>query len=256
MKDIKHKIMIVSGKGGVGKSTVCVDIAKSLIKKGFKVGILDTDLHGPNIPKILDIDQKRAMSDGKNLQLVETDFGLKIMSISFLLEDKDSALIWRGPKKTGIIMQFLSGIKWDSLDYLIIDLPPGTGDEPLSIMQMIPDLDGTIVVTTSSELSISDCKKAINMAKIMNTKILGIVENMSEFICPNCKKEWNIFGDKENIKSLAKKLNLNYLGNISIIPQLQDRKVIDESFFEITNNLLDTIEKISPDIKNYSRDKT
>jgi len=159
MGKIKHKIMVLSGKGGVGKSTVAANIAVALALEGNKVGLLDTDFHGPSIPTLLNLEGKHPGSDGKAILPIEFSEGLKVMSIGFLLQNKDDAVIWRGPMKMKVIKQLLTEVNWGDLDYLIIDFPPGTGDEPLSVAQLIPGIDGAVIITTPQNLSINDVKK-------------------------------------------------------------------------------------------------
>ena len=188
LERIKHKIIVLSGKGGVGKSTVSANLAFALSKKGLSVGLLDSDLHGPSIPKMLGIEEKKAIPNGEGINPVLVNSNLKVMSTAFLLSEKDTPIIWRGPLKMGVIKQFLGDVNWGKLDYLIIDLPPGTGDEPLSISQLIPDNDGAIIVTTPQDVALVSVRKSINFVKKMNYPIIGIIENMSGFSCPHCKK--------------------------------------------------------------------
>lgn len=221
LKDIKHVLIVASGKGGVGKSTVAVNLAQALALDGYSVGILDADITGPNIPKMIGLEGKRPNYDEelKKIIPVETDSGVKVISMEFLLERADDAIIWRGPLKMGAINQFLGDVKWDKLDFLIVDLPPGTSDEPLSIAQMIPDADGVIIVTTPQEVALLDVKKSINFVKKVGLDILGIIENMSGLICPHCNKEIEVF-KKGGGKKAAKQLNIPFLGAIPIIPEI------------------------------------
>lgn len=263
MKNIHHKILVMSGKGGVGKSTVSVNIAIELLMRGKTVGILDTDLHGPNVARLLGIENVTIETRDNLLVPVEILPGLRIMSISFLLASDSTAVIWRGPKKTMMIKQFLSEVIWGELDYLIIDLPPGTGDESISVIQFISDLDGAVIVTTSSEVSLLDCSKAIHMAKMMNVAILGIIENMSEVVCPKCGERSAIFGENGGNK-IAELEHLSFLGKIPIIPKLNEKgSHTNESvsmecikyFSPIVDNLINQIEiKTKEDICNV-RDK-
>ena len=217
LREVRHTIFVMSGKGGVGKSSVTVNLAVALAARGFTVGILDVDLHGPSVPHLLGtsdfvmVDQ----SDGK-LMPVPCGERLSLVSIESFLEDKDSAIIWRGPKKAGAIQQFLSDVKWGALDYLLIDSPPGTGDEHMTILDAIPDAQ-CVVVTTPQEISLADVRKALDFLKIVKAPILGIVENMSGLACPHCGKEIDLF-KKGGGKELAERENLPFLGAIPLDP--------------------------------------
>lgn len=216
---IRHKIMVLSGKGGVGKSTVAANIAVSLAMEGNKVGLLDTDFHGPSIPTLLNLEGKRPGSDGKAILPVEFSEGLKVMSIGFLLPNQDDAVIWRGPMKMSVIKQLLTEVNWGDLDYLIIDFPPGTGDEALSVAQLIPGTDGAVIVTTPQDLSLNDVKKCINFCKQLSVPVLGVVENMSGLVCPHCNEVIDLFkagGGKE----MAGEMGVPFLGRIPMDPQI------------------------------------
>lgn len=219
MGKIKHKIMVLSGKGGVGKSTVAVNIAVSLALEGKKVGILDTDFHGPSIPTLLNLENARPASDGTSILPVDFVQGIKVMSIGFLLPNQDDAVIWRGPMKMKVIKQLLTDVNWGELDYLIIDFPPGTGDEPLSVAQLIPQSDGAVVVTTPQNLSLNDVRKCINFCKQVNVPVLGVIENMSGLVCPNCKTVIDIFKSGGGEK-MAREMGVPFLGKIPIEPQI------------------------------------
>ena len=216
---IKHKIIVLSGKGGVGKSTTSTNLALSLAKKGFEVGLLDVDFHGPSIPKMLGIEEIKPTSDDKGIIPVFALPNLKVMSIAFLIGDKDSPVIWRGPMKMGVIKQFLGDVLWGKLDYLIVDLPPGTGDEPLSVAQIIPNSDGAVVVTTPQDVALISVRKSINFVKKMNIPVIGIIENMSGFICPKCGEEINIFKSGGGFKA-SEDLNVPYLGKVPLDPAI------------------------------------
>lgn len=215
LKKIKHKLFVLSGKGGVGKSTVSVNLALALSEKGYYVGLLDSDLHGPSIPKMLGVEDSKPepVETGFNPVLISPH--LKVMSIGFLLQDKDSPVIWRGPLKMGAIKQFIGDCNWGELDYLIVDLPPGTGDEPLSIAQLIPHSDGAIIVTTPQDIALVSVRKSINFVKKMNMKIIGIIENMSGFNCPYCGKSIEIFKTGGGLKA-SKDFNLPFLGKVPL----------------------------------------
>lgn len=255
LKDIKHVLVVASGKGGVGKTTVAINLATSLAKRGFSVGILDADITGPNVPKMVGLEDERPAfdEDQKKIIPIESADGVKVISMEFLLENKTDAVIWRGPLKMGAINQFLGDVKWDYLDYLVIDLPPGTSDEPLSVAQMIPRADGVIIVTTPQEVALLDVKKSISFVKKVGMKVIGIVENMSGFKCPHCDEEINIFS-KDGGKNAAKELNIPFLGAIPIDPQIvplsdagkpivSSKNDTQKVFDKIVDNILAEIEK-------------
>jgi len=219
MAQIKHKILVLSGKGGVGKSTVAVNFALSLSLAGKRTGLLDIDIHGPSVPKILNLEGKTVQSAADAILPIEVGANLKVMSIGFLLASQDDAVIWRGPMKYQMIKQFLKDVEWGELDYLIIDSPPGTGDEPLSIIQLLENADGAIVVTTPQEVALSDVRKGITFCRSLNVPVLGVLENMSGFVCPACGQRTDIFksGGGEN---MALDMNVPFLGRIPIDPQI------------------------------------
>ncbi len=217
MCKIKHKVLVLSGKGGVGKSTVSVNIAVALAARGKKVGLLDIDIHGPNVPKMLGVEGKRVGGEPDSLEPYPYSDNLKLMSIGFLLHSPDSAVIWRGPLKYGVIKQFLKDVEWGELDYLVVDAPPGTGDEPLSICQLIEDADGAVIVTTPQEVSILDVRKCVNFCRQLKTPILGVVENMSGFVCPHCGKTTDLF-KKGGGEKMSAELGVPFLGSVPIDP--------------------------------------
>jgi len=221
LSKIKYKILVMSGKGGVGKSTVAVNIAIGLSLQDFMVGLLDVDLHGPNIPKMLGARDLRLSRkpDGK-IGAIKYSPNLKFLSIEPLLPSEDSAVIWRGPLKHSAIRQFIGDIDWGELDYLIIDAPPGTGDEPLTVAKTIPDAY-VVIVTTPQEVSLIDVRKSIRFCQKTKMRILGIVENMSGFICPHCGKPIDLF-KKGGGEKLAQELGLRFLGRIPIDPRVVD----------------------------------
>ncbi|ENN96441.1 ParA/MinD-like ATPase [Methanocaldococcus villosus KIN24-T80] len=250
MSKIKHKIAILSGKGGVGKSTVTANLAVGLSLLNKKVGVLDGDIHGPNIPKILGANGE-PMVAGDAILPIEVS-GIKTISISYLLPDEATPVIWRGPRVSGAIRQFLADVAWGELDYLLIDTPPGTGDVQLTIMQSIPNIDGAIIVTTPDEISLLDVKKSISMCKMLNIPIIGIIENMSGFVCPYCNKEIDIFGKGAGEK-IAKELGLRFLGRIPLDAKAREAQekgkpmvLIDcragEAFKEIVNKIVEIVE--------------
>ncbi len=253
MSKIKHKIAVMSGKGGVGKSTVAVNLAASFAKKGYKTGIMDVDLHGPNVPKMFGV-EGTALGFGRGgIVPVTTTDGVKVMSVGFFLHSQEVPLVWRGPAKTGVIKQFLAEVEWDDLDVLIIDNPPGTGDEPLTVLQSIPSLDGVVIVTTPQAVVQEDVIKNVNMVKGLKIPILGIVENMSGFICPECKTQINIFG-KEGGAKLAKRLDVPFLGDLPLDMETASSSdigtpiVIKEPDSEISVRILKMVEIIESEI--------
>ncbi len=214
-ENVKHSIIVMSGKGGVGKSTVAANIATGLKMRGYEVGLMDCDMHGPSIPKIVGVREKKATTDGEAMNPIETDFGLEVISIDPLLPDDDSPVIWRGPLKMKTLQQFLGDVNWGRLDYLVFDLPPGTGDEPLSIAQLIPDPDGAVIVTTPQEVALQTIRRSVNFAEKVELPVLGIVENMSGFVCPNCGSEIDIFRSGGG-KDLSEELGIPFLGKVPI----------------------------------------
>ena len=219
MKRIKHKIAVMSGKGGVGKSTVSVNLAMALAMKGKRVGILDMDIHGPNVPKMLGIDGQRLEAVDGGIGPVIVEPGIKVISMAFLLENPDTPVIWRGPLKLSAMKQFLGDVVWGDLDYLIIDLPPGTGDEHMNVAQLLPESDGAVIVTTPQEVALLDSRKSVKFAETLKMPVIGIVENMSGLICPHCGREINIFKSGGGEKA-AKEMNINFLGKIPLEPKI------------------------------------
>ena len=216
---IQHKIIVLSGKGGVGKSTVAANLALSLAAQGKKTGLLDVDIHGPSVPKMLGLEGYPIEVSQEYWAPVPLGDNLKVMSIGFLLRGRDEAVIWRGPIKMGVIKQFLRDVEWGELDYLVIDSPPGTGDEPLSVIQLIEDLDGAVVVTTPQDISIIDVRRSIQFCRTVKMPVLGVIENMSGFVCPHCGKTTDIFksGGGEN---MAKEMKVPFLGRIPLDPRI------------------------------------
>ena len=212
---IDRRLLVFSGKGGVGKSTVSVNLALALAQKGMKVGLLDVDIHGPDLAMMLGVEGKRlaSVTEGSIIPYPVTG-NLKLVSMSFLLESPDKAVIWRGPLKMTIIQQFLADVEWGELDWLIIDSPPGTGDEPLSVAQLVP-ATGAIVVTTPQDVSILDSKKAVSFARAVDLEVVGIIENMSGMTCPHCGKKIDLFNRGGGQKA-AEELGVPFLGRIPI----------------------------------------
>lgn len=217
---IKNKILVMSGKGGVGKSTVSVNLALGLAKKGYKVGLMDVDIHGPDVVRMLDLKgtiEPPASKDALVPPLKYSD-NLKVVSLEYMMRDRDEAIIWRGPLKIQAIRQFVSDMDWGELDYLVIDAPPGTGDEPLSVAQTIPNVKA-VVVTTPQKVALADVRKSINFCKTVKVEIAGVVENMSGFVCPHCNETVDIFKSGGG-ESLARELELPFLGKIPMDPQV------------------------------------
>lgn len=215
IKNIKHQILVLSGKGGVGKSSIAVNLAVWLSLQGKKVGLLDVDIHGPSIPKLLNLEGAMLRGTPDRIEPVLYNGVLKVISIGFLLQDENAALIWRGPMKHNIIRQFVADVYWGDLDYLIIDCPPGTGDEPLSIVQLLGKADGAIVVTTPQQLAVVDVKKCVTFCRQLTLPVLGIIENMSGFVCPHCNQKTEIF-QGEGGRQLAEDFGVPFLGSIPI----------------------------------------
>ena len=214
---IKHKLFIMSGKGGVGKSSVTVNTAAALASSGFKVGILDVDIHGPSVPNLLGLNATIEMDESGSLMLpAKYSNNLSVISMDSLLKEKDCAILWRGPKKTAAIRQFVSDVLWGELDYLLIDSPPGTGDEHMTVLQTIPDAL-CVVVTTPQEISLADVRKALNFLQHAKANVLGVVENMSGLYCPHCHEAIDLF-KKGGGKALAEKYGLKFLGGIPLDP--------------------------------------
>ncbi len=249
MARIKHKIVVMSGKGGVGKSTVAVNLALTLAAGGHKVGVMDVDIHGPDVAKLLGVEDARLETKGEMIVPVPVNENLTAISMAFLLEDRDTPIIWRGPLKMGAIKQFLGEVAWGDLDYLIIDLPPGTGDEPLSVAQLLPDGAWAVIVTTPQDLALLDSRKAIRFAEQLKMNIAGVVENMAGLKCPHCGEMINLFKTGGG-EAAAKEMGVNFLGRVPIDPNmvimgdLGKPYVVDEpdalapkAFREISKNL-------------------
>ena len=228
LEGIEHRLVVMSGKGGVGKSTVASNLAIALSLHGYEVGLLDVDIHGPSIPKMLGIESKRIPARDTGLYPVFALPNLKVMSIGFLLPDEDSPVIWRGPLKMRAIRQFLEEVEWGDLDYLIVDLPPGTGDESLSITQLIPNSDA-IIVTTPQDVALLSVRKSINFAKKLKMRILGMVENMSSFVCPYCGNNIDLFKTGGGRKASVD-FSIPFLGQIPIDPKIVEEGDKGEPF--------------------------
>lgn len=220
LKGVRHKVIVMSGKGGVGKSTVAVNLAAALANKGKKVGLLDADMHGPSVPKLLGLPSLPLNVDatGRIIPL-KVPPSIKVVSIAFLLRDKDSPVIWRGPVKMGAIKQFLEEVEWGELDYLLVDLPPGTGDEPLSTAQLVPSPDGAVIVTTPQEVALLSVRKSINFAKAVGLRPIGLIENMCGLECPHCGNEIRLFEDG-GVEKAASDLSTPLLGRLPLSPAI------------------------------------
>lgn len=242
---IKHVIGIVSGKGGVGKSFVTSSLASMMAKAGYKVGILDADITGPSIPKMFGI-HGLAIGDENGTYPIVAEDGTKIMSINLLLEDEEAPVVWRGPVIAGAVKQFWTDVQWEDVDYLFVDMPPGTGDVPLTVFQSLP-VDGIVIVTSPQELVQMIVKKAYNMAEMMNIPVLGVVENYSYVKCPNCDEEIHIYGDS-HIEEVAGDLNINLLGKMPMDQKFAKAADAGE-IYKVENNYLDNakiiLEKLS-----------
>ncbi len=221
LSKIKHTIIVMSGKGGVGKSTVSVNIAVGLALRGYEVGILDADIHGPNVPKMLKLEDVRLEADENGIYPAEVPPRIKVMSMAFLSQDKDTPIVWRGPMKMGALRQFIEDVYWGELDYLVVDLPPGTGDEPLTIAQLISNADGSVIVTTPQDVALLDSRKSVSFSNALELPVLGIVENMAGFVCPHCKETVNLFKIGGGEKA-ANELGVPFLGRVPIDPNVVD----------------------------------
>jgi len=244
---IKNVIGVMSGKGGVGKSTVSVMIANRLSEMGNKVGILDADMTGPSIPRLLKVNNRKAEGSELGILPAVSDNGIKVMSLNLLLEDEEQPVIWRGPLIAGAVKQFWTDVFWGDLDYLIIDMPPGTGDVALTVMQSIP-LDGIVVVSVPQDLVSMIVAKAVNMAKSLNIEVIGLVENMSYLICPHCNEKINIF-DYDERESFLNSMEIPLLGELPMSKGIADitkgtaqfDEEIKKDIDEITNKLVNFI---------------
>ena len=222
MDKIKHKLIIISGKGGVGKSMVAVNLAYGLLFQGKAVGILDVDIHGPSLAKMVGIEDRRLrFLDNNVIEPIAITSSLKIVTMASLLENADTPVIWRGPLKMKLISQFLGDVNWGEIDYLVIDSPPGTGDEPLSIAQLVPGLSGAIIVTTPQEIALLDSRKSVSFAKSLKIPVIGIIENMSGLICPHCGERIDLFKTGGGERA-AVELKVAFLGRIPIEPTIVD----------------------------------
>ena len=227
---IGRKVIVMSGKGGVGKSTVAVNLAMSAMMSGQRVGLLDVDLHGPSVPTMLGLEGQRLVSGDEGMLPIEIG-GLKVLSVGFLLKSADDPVIWRGPMKIGVIRQFIEDVDWGDLDLLVIDAPPGTGDEPLSVCQLIPELDGAVIVTTPQKVAAADVRKSINFCHEVGVKVLGVIENMSGFACPKCGEVTPILRAHGGLV-MAEEMHVPFLGSIPIDPLIAELGDEGKAFVE------------------------
>lgn len=228
---IRHRIVVLSGKGGVGKSSVAANLAVALSLQGFKTGLLDVDLHGPSIPTLLGIEGRLTPSGGDRIQPFAYNGNLKVMSVGLLLSDQSEAVVWRGPAKHGVIRQFLAAVEWGPLDYLIVDCPPGTGDEPLSVIQLLERPEGAIIVTTPQDVALTDVRKSVTFCRQLKLPVIGVVENMSGFVCPHCGEGVDIFKSGGG-SNMADEMNVPFLGRIALDPAMVSAGDEGEPFVE------------------------
>jgi len=242
--DIKKIIAVMSGKGGVGKSTVTALMAKKLNKMGYKVGILDSDITGPSIPRLMNLQNQRAMSNGKDICPVESKDGIKTMSINYMVDNENQPIVWKGPMIGNAVKQFYSDVIWGELDYLLIDMPPGTGDVALTVMQSIP-ISGVVMVSVPQDMISMIVAKAVNMAKMLKINVLGVVENMSYIQCPDCDKKIKLFEGEETEKFLSE-MDLNLLGELPMTKEVVNitHHGVDEVSEELDSILTGIVEKI------------
>jgi Mrp family chromosome partitioning ATPase len=229
VSDIPKKILVLSGKGGVGKSTVAVNLARALARRNRQVGLLDVDFHGPSVPQLLNLDGRHAAAqDGKMLPVEAA--GIKVISVAFLLADRDDPVIWRGPMKANVIRQFLEQVAWGPIDVLVVDCPPGTGDEPLSVVQLLEGGAGAVVVTTPQAVAIQDVRKCIAFCRRLEVPVLGVIENMSGFVCPACGETTDIFR-RGGGERMARDMGVPFLGAIPLDPRLVLAGDAGDAFF-------------------------
>ncbi|UAL08046.1 MAG: Mrp/NBP35 family ATP-binding protein [Candidatus Methanogranum gryphiswaldense] len=252
---IKHVIIVMSGKGGVGKSTVSSNLAMTLSVAGYQTGIMDMDITGPNLPKMFHVEDEKLTVENQKLIPITIPPSLKIMSMAFLLPDKDSAVMWRGPVKMSAVKQFIEDVNWGDLDYLVIDMPPGTGDEALSIVQLIPKADGIVIVTTPQDVALLDSRKSVTFATQTKIPIIGLIENMSGFVCPHCGEITDIFKSGGG-EATAKDMNIQFLGRVPIEPAIvlsgdsgmpivisNPESESAKAFNKIANKIIETVEQ-------------
>ena len=256
MEKISAKILVLSNKGGVGKSFIAVNLAVGLSKKGAKVGLLDADIHGPSTAKMLGFENQKISVSENGFQPYPVNSNLSAISMASFLEDPDMPVIWRGPMKMSALRQFLAEVNWGELDYLVIDSPPGTGDEPLSVIQLIGDLTGAIIVTTPQDIALLDSRKCVNFLRKLSVPVLGIVENMSGFICPHCGNKIDLFKSGGGEKS-AKEFEIPFLGKVPFDPKIVESTDNGKAFIESSpdSESAKVLEKISATIDAQIRKK-
>jgi Mrp family chromosome partitioning ATPase len=251
---IGRTIVVMSGKGGVGKSTVAVNLALALADRGHTVGVMDLDIHGPDVAKLLGVEHAHLQSDGERMIPVAINENLSAVSMAFLLKSRDTAVIWRGPIKAATVRRFLGGVTWGDLDYLVIDLPPGTGDEPLSVAQLITEDAWAVIVTTPQDLALLDSRKAIRFAEALDMEVAGVIENMSGLVCPHCGKQVDLFKTGGG-EQAAGELGVPFLGRIPIDPDVvragddgvpyvldEPNKPAPKAFREVVEHLLEQLD--------------
>ncbi|PKM96916.1 MAG: ATP-binding protein [Elusimicrobia bacterium HGW-Elusimicrobia-3] len=221
MARVKHKILVMSNKGGVGKSTIAVNFAALLAARGLRTGLLDIDIHGPSVARMTGVEGRPHEADGPLIEPLQAAPGLKLISMGSVMKEGDTPVIWRGPLKLSVLKQFLADVKWGDLDALVIDAPPGTGDEPLTICQLIPEMSGAVVVTTGQAVALLDSRKAINFLKTVGVPVLGVLENMTAFCCPHCAKEINLFKTGGGAQA-AGEMGVPFLGSVPFDPAMVD----------------------------------
>ncbi len=253
---IKHKVVILSGKGGVGKSSVAANVAAGLSMSGYRVGLLDVDVHGPSIPRLFGLEDSHPVTRDKKLVPVMWNGQLLVMSLGFLLKNREESVIWRGPVKMGLIRQFLEDVDWGDLDYLIVDCPPGTGDEPLSVVQLLGHEAHALIVTSPQDVAVDDVRRSVSFCRQTGNPVLGIVENMSGFVCPKCGEEAHIFSSGGGSR-LALEMQVPFLGNIPLDPDMV--RAADEGMPFISRQVespaLSALQKILEPVKQMQRQK-
>ncbi|OBR90113.1 MULTISPECIES: Mrp/NBP35 family ATP-binding protein [Clostridium] len=250
LNKVKKIIGVMSGKGGVGKSSISVLIAKRLKELGYSTGILDADITGPSVPRLVGLKDKKVISDGELMHPVDTDDGIKVMSLNLLVDNENDPVIWRGPMIGGVVKQFWTDVLWGELDYLVIDMPPGTSDVALTVMQSIP-INGIVMVSVPQDLVSMIVSKAVNMARAINIDVLGVIENMSYITCPDCGKKIKPFNgesttkflEEMNLKLLGEIPVLNSVGNLSDPTYKNEDEDLEKVFYPIVDNVMKSLDK-------------